>query len=215
MPLRLTIFDLDHTLLRINCSLHFGIYLYKKKCFSTLSMIRFLAHYLHHKLLGSPIAALHQQIFAKLFLGRYLSEIEAHVENYLNLHFSSIHYPPAVTRLQEALKRGDHIAILSNGPHFLVKAIAKRFNVAHWDATHYAVDQEQRFNTISKMLEGRQKADYIKAFAAKFGIAKKQITAYSDSYLDLPLLEAAGVPIGVRPDKTLKRICKQNGWEMI
>jgi HAD superfamily hydrolase (TIGR01490 family) len=39
--------------------------------------------------------------------------------------------------------------------------------------------------------------------------------AYADSYDDLPLLEAVGHPVAVRPHWRLRRTARQRGWEVI
>ena len=37
-------------------------------------------------------------------------------------------------------------------------------------------------------------------------------TAYSDSYSDVPFLEAVGHPVAVNPDRRLKKIARLRGW---
>jgi len=39
--------------------------------------------------------------------------------------------------------------------------------------------------------------------------------AYADSYCDLPLLERVAEPVAVRPDRRLRRIAEQRGWEIL
>ena len=36
--------------------------------------------------------------------------------------------------------------------------------------------------------------------------------AYSDSFTDLPMLEAVGHPTAVNPDKALRKAAHENGW---
>jgi phosphoserine phosphatase len=47
------------------------------------------------------------------------------------------------------------------------------------------------------------------------GINKEEMTAYTDSYLDLPLLKAVGHVIAVNPDNALRRLSKKQGWEIL
>ncbi|HET7215164.1 MAG TPA: HAD family phosphatase [Terriglobia bacterium] len=48
-----------------------------------------------------------------------------------------------------------------------------------------------------------------------FGTEMKQCKAYSDSFSDLPMLEAVGVPAAVNPDRRLKRVARQRGWTIL
>jgi phosphoserine phosphatase len=64
-------------------------------------------------------------------------------------------------------------------------------------------------------MEGQNKADYLKGLIQQLNMDRTAITVYSDSYLDLPLLNMAGRAIGVGPDHRLKRICLQKGWEIL
>ena len=40
-------------------------------------------------------------------------------------------------------------------------------------------------------------------------------TAYSDSYSDVPFLEAVGHPVAANPDKKLRRIAAERGWPVV
>jgi len=42
-----------------------------------------------------------------------------------------------------------------------------------------------------------------------------RVTFYSDSIIDLPLLEAVEFPIAVNPDQTLEEIARDRGWKII
>ena len=46
------------------------------------------------------------------------------------------------------------------------------------------------------------------------GIDLSQSYAYSDSITDLPMLEVVGNPVAVNPDKDLRRIAEERGWQI-
>jgi len=41
------------------------------------------------------------------------------------------------------------------------------------------------------------------------------VSFYSDSYTDIPLLELCGKPVAVNPDSILARQAKKRGWEIL
>lgn len=212
---QLTVFDLDHTLLTSNSSFRFGFYLYQQKFFSFFKLVTCLSDYVRHKWLKMPIHKLHQKTFESLFKGHALSIIQEHVDQFLTLHLQKMLYHPVIQRLKEAQMRGDYILILSSSPDFLVEAIACRLGVKEWEATRYQTNHLGYFVQIAHILEGQDKADYVHHLTAKMNLPLTSVTVYSDSYLDLPILNLAGQAIAVSPDSQLKRICQQKGWEII
>ncbi len=59
---------------------------------------------------------------------------------------------------------------------------------------------------------GEARAILVERFAARFGLGKEQTVAYADSTSDLPLLEAAGMPVAVNPEPKLAAIARKRGW---
>ena len=62
---------------------------------------------------------------------------------------------------------------------------------------------------------GAGKADALRALAAAEGLDLAESTAYSDSYSDVPFLEAVGHPIAANPDRKLRRIAAERGWPVV
>jgi HAD superfamily hydrolase (TIGR01490 family) len=211
----LIVFDLDHTLLTVNSSFRFGFYLYRQKIFSFWTLLLLLSDYARHKWGSMSVQALHARSFARLFKGQNLSEVRQHVDKFLTEALPSMLYAPVVERLRAAQKQGDEVVILSSSPDFLVGEIARRLHVQRWKATMYEVNKEGKFMAISHVMEGHDKAQYVKTLADQMHLPFSNMTVYSDSYLDLPVLKIAGRAIGVVPDCHLKRICLQNGWEIL
>lgn len=213
--MQISIFDLDHTLLKVNSSYRFGNYLYRQKWISFSALTTCLANYAFHKLLGLSIEKTHRNIFKALFQDRSLFEIEQKVSLFLDQELENLLYQPAIRRLMQAQKKGEHIVILSSSPDFLVSAIADRLSVTDWKATSYSSNRQGYLENISKTLEGEDKAEYMDALAHQFNTPLSSMTFYSDSLLDLPALQKAGKAVGVMPDRRLKGICYKNGWEIL
>ncbi len=62
---------------------------------------------------------------------------------------------------------------------------------------------------------GEGKASALRELAAAEGLDLPASTAYSDSYTDVPFLEAVGHPVAVNPDRRLRRIARARGWPAI
>jgi HAD superfamily hydrolase (TIGR01490 family) len=211
----LSFFDLDHTLLSVNCSFQFGIYLYRKNFFSFKQLLYVLCCYGLHKMGLLSISQIQMRIFKSIFLGASQDQVEKYAFSFVDEFFDKIQYTPAVKRLKEAKVMGHYIIILSSSPDFLVRLLAQRFEVNAWQATCYEVDENRQFSKISHVFLSDDKAHYVENEGMSRGIAKQQMSAYSDSILDLSFLKATGKPVGVNPDRRLKAICKRNQWEIL
>lgn len=158
---------------------------------------------------------LHQKVFERFLKGAPLSLVQEEVTQFLKKDFYRFLYFPTFERLRRAQHQGHHTVILSNAPSFIVGPIAEYLEVNEWHSSQYAVDDEGNFETVDTILLGEGKAKYIAELAKINEIASEEITAYSDSHLDLPFLQAAGIPIAANPNPKLLRVSKQNAWEII
>ena len=64
-------------------------------------------------------------------------------------------------------------------------------------------------------LDGGAKAVVLAELAAREGIGLGESTAYSDSRSDVPFLEAVGHPVAVNPDRALRAIAAERGWQVL
>ena len=117
--------------------------------------------------------------------------------------------------LQLAQQLGHYTLILSNSPSFLVKKIAEYFHVDEWFSTEYEIDKEKNLCHIAFMMQGEEKASVVKKIATKLCIPVENITAYSDSFFDLPLLLSSGASIAVNPDRKLRRVAQLHNWPIL
>ena len=159
------------------------------------------------------LKTLHERAFRYLFKGVPAQQIQRWALKFLEETFDQLLYAPAIERLNLAKEAGHFIVILSSAPEFLVEPIAHRLNIMHWKATEYGLDKKACYSHLSKLMLGTDKASYINHLKSQ----KKTsvVTAYSDSYFDLPFLLSADVAIGVNPDRKLKAICKNRKWLII
>jgi HAD superfamily phosphoserine phosphatase-like hydrolase len=208
-------FDLDRTLFRGNSSFQFASYLYER---NLLSLRKFLFIYLltiGHLVGFLSIQKVHQLAFDHIFKGLPEPLVKEWVGQFLESHFDQLVYTPAVNKLKEA-QAAEHLTIiLSSSPEFLVEPIAMRFKCKLWYSTKYGVDKDLRFCNILQLMQGEEKARIIKQICLQHGSLKEEVTAFSDSHLDLPFLLAAGNAIGVNPNIKLRFYCHRYGWPII
>jgi phosphoserine phosphatase len=78
------------------------------------------------------------------------------------------------------------------------------------------VDEDGRYaGEMAFYAYGPFKAEAMTELAEKEGIDLLQSWAYSDSYTDLPMLEAVGHPVAVNPDRVLAKAAHERDWEIM
>ena len=211
--MQLSVFDLDETLLRVNCSFRYYAHLRTLKLFPTPSIFSSAFYLLKYKLFELSPLELHKKVFDKFLKGKDKKKLEKEVSNFWDKHLDSFYYQPAIDRLKVSINRNDYTIILSNSPDFLVEPIAKRFAVSEYKATKYSYDDNGFLTGIEVIMDGTAKANYIKKIKQDLNI--KIAHAYSDSIWDLPMLEVVENPVAVNPDKKLRSIAQKRNWKII
>src|SRR5580698_106438 len=113
------------------------------------------------------------------------------------------------------LDAGQRVWLVTAAPAELASLLARRLGLTGALGTVSEVkDGVYTGRLVGEPLHGPAKAEAITALAEKEGLDLSQCSAYSDSANDLPMLSAVGHPVAVNPDATLKRIAKENEWEI-
>jgi HAD superfamily hydrolase (TIGR01490 family) len=206
-------FDLDGTLIKGNGSFLFGKFLFESKKASIFSLVPLVLAYCRHKQGLISIEQLHNLAIKRFFYKMKFSEISESLEEFLSVRKSFFH-APALHLLQQAKDKGDIVAIVSASPSFIVNAFSRKLGVRFHLGTHYGLNHQSYFSSVKKVINSKEKVQYIRALMEHFSITKENSIAYSDSHLDVPLLEALGEAVCVRPDKILKKIALKRSWKI-
>jgi HAD superfamily phosphoserine phosphatase-like hydrolase len=210
----IVVFDLDHTLIKKNSSYAFGKFLYQKRFFSSVLMLKLCAFYGLYQCKCVSLANLHNFIFKHLFKDHFLADFQNEAENFLNIHLHHLLDPLMQEKLDLALKN-NYVVLLSSSPDFLVKKIAAKLSIPYAIGSSYTIDIERRFQSLAEIIDGRKKAIKIQNLSEELRVPRESIIAYSDSWVDIPLLSFVGIPIAVNPDRELQRKSLNKGWEIL
>ncbi|HEX3899951.1 MAG TPA: HAD family hydrolase [Mycobacteriales bacterium] len=113
------------------------------------------------------------------------------------------------------LDAGQRVWLVTAAPAELASLLARRLGLTGALGTVSEVKNGiYTGRLVGEPLHGPAKAEAITALAKQEGLDLSLCSAYSDSANDLPMLSAVGHPVAVNPDATLKRIAKENEWEI-
>jgi HAD superfamily hydrolase (TIGR01490 family) len=112
--------------------------------------------------------------------------------------------------------RGDLLAIVTGASPYVARPLARRLGIPHVLASELEVDGEGIFTGrfVDPLCYGVGKITLARKLAEEHGFVLEESTFYSDSYTDLPLLEAVAEPVVVNPDRRLARVAKRRGWRV-
>jgi HAD superfamily hydrolase (TIGR01490 family) len=113
---------------------------------------------------------------------------------------------------------GDLVVMTTATNRFITELTAGHFGIEHLLATEPEVQGGVFTGRTQGVLNMRQgKVDRLHAWLAGRGqsLAQFDSTAYSDSINDLPLLEAVDAAVVVDPDARLAAIARERGWPVL
>jgi HAD superfamily hydrolase (TIGR01490 family) len=111
---------------------------------------------------------------------------------------------------------GHLLAIVTGASPYAAQPLARRLGIPHVVASELEVAADGSFTGrfVEPLCYGAGKIVRASRLAEQHGFALEEATFYSDSYTDLPLLEAVAEPVIVNPDPRLERHAKKKGWRI-
>ena len=149
------------------------------------------------------------------YAGADLATLEQIVDEHLTGHVLSRLSPAAVRRVREHRAAGHRTVLITGAVTPLTRPLRPLFD--HIESARLAVDEHGRCtgHLASSPLVGESRAAWMRSHAAQHGLDLSRSYGYADSHSDLPLLDAVGHPVAVRPDVSLYRHAKRQRWTVV
>jgi HAD superfamily hydrolase (TIGR01490 family) len=210
-------FDLDKTVIASAAMVAFGRRFYDAGLISRRTVVRGLWGQLIYLHLGASEEKLTRMRESVLLLTRGWDQglVGSIVEDALTTVVEPIIYAEALELMAEHRRAGRRIVIVSASPHEIVAPIGRLLDVDDVLASRAQVDAEGRYTgEMAFYAYGPFKVDAMLQLADRRGIDLEKSWAYSDSYTDLPMLEAVGHPVAVNPDRPLAKAARDRPWDV-
>ncbi len=133
--------------------------------------------------------------------------------------------PAATALLKKHKDQGDYCLIITATNHFITEPIAKKLGVDGLIATELEIENDCYTGKVSGIANFQGgKVTNLNRWLWDWNNSTRQTNNtfsmadsifYSDSFNDLPLLEAAAKAVAVDPDKTLLDLAQTRGWDII
>jgi HAD superfamily hydrolase (TIGR01490 family) len=151
----------------------------------------------------------------KLLKGFSVAEMERLVGDAMETVLRPLVYDEPLNLVAQHRARGDRVYIVSATLQEIVQHIADDLGFdGAIGSTCEIVDGVYTGRSL-RAAHGVGKAEAVRQLAEEEGIDLAASTAYSDSYSDVPFLEAVGHPVAANPDRKLRRIARERGWPVV
>ncbi len=211
-------FDLDKTVISRASLLAFGARFFQEGLIDRRTVVRSLWAQLVYRYLGANERRLErlERSVLELTQGWHQSVVRRVVAEALSEIITPLVYREAVELIELHHLAGRKVFLVSASPEEIVEPMAAFLGVDGQIATRPRVDSDGTYTgEMAFYAYGPYKAAAMTEVAAREGIDLARSYAYSDSYTDLPMLEAVGHPVAVNPDRVLARVARERGWEIL
>ena len=218
MALGAAFFDLDRTLLRRSSALALAGSFRERGLISRTQLAKAAAWQVLFVARGASAEAVRRAAEDGLMILRGVSpaEIRDLVAGALEPVLKPLVYAEPLRLVERHRERGERAYIVSAALQEIVEALADELGFDGALGTVCEIDADGRYTGRSvRSLHGEAKATAVRELAGGDGIDLAASTAYSDSYTDLPFLEAVGRPVAVNPDRELRRLAVERGWTVL
>jgi HAD superfamily hydrolase (TIGR01490 family) len=215
---RAAFFDLDKTVIAKASIAAFGRPLYRGGMINRRLVVRALASqliYLHLGASEQKLARVRESMLT-LTKGWDRDQITEIVREALEETVEPIIYAEALDLIEAHRAAGHRVYLVSASPDVIVQPLAEHLGVDGAISSRPLVDEEGRYTGEMEFYAyGPFKAEAMRDMAVSEGLDLEESSAYSDSYTDLPMLEAVGHPVAVNPDRVLAKVARERDWEVM
>jgi HAD superfamily hydrolase (TIGR01490 family) len=210
-------FDLDKTILAKSSSLAFAKPLYAGGLIARSDVLKSAYAQLVFLTTGADHGQMERMrvYLSQLSVGWDVEQVRAVVADTLDGIVEPIIYQEAVKLIAEHQAAGRDVIVISSSGTEIVEPIGARLGVDKAIGTQMAIEDGKYTGEILFYAYGPGKAEAMQRLADEEGYDLAQSYAYSDSYTDLPMLEAVGHPFAVNPDEQLRRVAKERVWPVL
>ena len=207
-------FDLDKTILNTSSAKIIGIAAFREGLIKKQKFIEGLIYGLGNKIgliEGDTILPRlvkwlngHPEQLIIDFAGKVFNEVMKHAIR-----------SEAIKEIEFHRNNNAHLVILSASTSFICKPVLEFLGLDDLICTDlHVVDNRFSGQPEGSICYGEEKVVRSKSFISNSTYSLDRAYFYTDSFTDLPMLEAVGNPVAVTPDRKLAAMARSRGWQI-
>jgi len=210
-------FDLDRTVIKRSSVLALAGSFRKRGLISRVDLVKSAFWQLLFVLRGASAERVRTaaEDGMKMLDGFSVAEMQSLVGDAMETVLRPLVYDEPLRLVAQHRARGERVYIVSATLQEIVQHIADDLGFdGAIGSTCEIVDGVYTGRTL-RAAHGEGKAQALRDLATTERLDLARSTAYSDSYSDVPFLEAVGHPVAANPDRKLRRIAAARGWPVV
>lgn len=218
--MNLTLFDLDGTLLPIDSDHAFGEFMVRIGWADAAEHAQRNEAFFRDYQAGCLDIAAYIDFATAAWRDRDPESVDAMRRRYVDEVVTQALHPSARDLVERHRARGDELAIVTATNTFITEPIAAAFGIPTLIATELERDEHHRFTGrirgTPSLREGKiqRVQDWLHLRGQRLQDFD-EVTFYSDSTNDLPLLEVVNRPVATNPSPALADIAAARGWPVL
>lgn len=217
-PRRAAFFDVDGTLVRTNIVHAFAYYAMNQgTLFGTAwRTARTVASLPLYWVLDQANRKVFNEVFYRAYRGITQDRLLVLAEELFEEVLKPAVHPGTPRLLDQARRAGCRIVLVTGALDFTVRDLARHLGADDLLANRmHFVDGTATGRVVPPLIEGAHKAQVVRDFCVKEGLALDRSHAYSDSFSDYPMLAVVGHPAAVNPDLRLRNVARAYQWPIL
>lgn len=145
------------------------------------------------------------------------SDMRARTATFYERRVKGAFRPGGLEALHAHRAAGDRCVLLTSSSSYLSELVAKELALDGIICNRFEVDERglHTGRSLGVLCYGTGKLEGAEAYARDAGLALSTCSFYTDSFSDLPVLQAVGTPVAVNPDQRLRRAARRHGWPVV
>ncbi len=213
---RLALFDLDKTVLSINSG---TLWVRREVALGHLSKRTALraAAWLARYHFGFASAEAMVEEAVTHIAGTSAVELKQRTHQFFLEEVRGRYRPGALQAIEQHRASGARLVMLTSSTTYLADLVGAELGFDRVLANTLEVDASglHTGRVTGGVCFGAGKLPHARREGDVSGVGLSEMVFYTDSFSDLPVLEAVGVPVAVNPDVRLRRTAAQRGWQTV
>jgi HAD superfamily hydrolase (TIGR01490 family) len=208
------IFDVDHTVIKKTSTEYFLRMAMKEKIIRFSQVSRLPIDMIKYKLSLPDMDFIENTV--KKLSGIKKCELERISEICFEKHIKPNIFSDAARLIKELFKKGELVIFATSSFNFIIQPLERFFGIRGSLACQMEYsDGITTGNLVGNSSFGPKKKTAVQAWMECNSVKAQDVSFYSDSYTDLPLLEYCGNPVAVNPDRILVRHARKHSWKIL
>lgn len=146
--------------------------------------------------------------------GSAVDELRQRTRAFYDAKVRALYRPRAREVIGSHRQEGDLCVLLTSSSLYMAERVVEELGLDAALCNRFEVDRLGRHTgrPEGELCFGEGKLRHARTFADEKGVPLSECTFYTDSFSDLPVMEAVGKPVAVNPDLRLRRTARARGW---